>query len=69
MTMMDVQILLINAAIARANIRAMGMVSENIFRTHRGETIAYGEHAFASLIEEEQIGREEVEKLLAGVTP
>lgn len=47
------RIAILMAAIARANIRAVGMQSENIQRVHLGQSIAYGEHAFVSLIGEE----------------
>ena len=43
----------LNAAVARANIRAIAMQAENIQRVHRGEAIAYGEQAFLALIDDE----------------
>lgn len=60
------RIALLNAALMRANIRAIAMQAENILRVHRGEAIAYGEHAFAALIEEEGLGYEEVMTLVMG---
>jgi hypothetical protein len=45
-----------NAAVARAQIRAMGMVAENAMRERRGESPAYTEDSFLLVIFEEGIG-------------
>ncbi len=45
----------INARVATAMIRAMGMQAENQHRTHRGDQIAYDETAFLNVIEEEGV--------------
>jgi hypothetical protein len=47
---------LLNAAVARAAIRAMGMQAENMIRYRRGEALAYDEAAFIGVIKEETIG-------------
>jgi hypothetical protein len=56
----DTQVLrgcaLLNAAVARAAIRAMGMQAENMIRHKRGETMAYSEEAFLKILEDECIG-------------
>jgi hypothetical protein len=41
----------VNSQVACALIEAMGMQAENQQRTNRGHSIAYGEDAFAALIE------------------
>jgi len=41
----------VNSQVACALIEAMGMKAENQQRTHLGQSIAYGEEAFAALIE------------------
>lgn len=56
------RIAILQAAIVRANIRAIGMQSENVQRVHLGQSIAYGEHAFESLIGEEGLEVEQVER-------
>lgn len=45
----------IHAASTRALIRALGMYSENIQRSHRGESMAYTEEDFENLIHREGI--------------
>ena len=56
----DTQVLrgcaLLNAAVARAAIRAMGMQAENMIRHKRGESLAYDENAFLEVIDGECIG-------------
>lgn len=56
----DTQILrgcaLLNAAVARAMIRAMGMQAENQQREHIGGAPAYSELHFLKVIDEEGIG-------------
>jgi hypothetical protein len=50
----------VNAAIARALIRAQGMTAENLQRVHREESVAYTNEAFEKLIDEEGIGSNSV---------
>ena len=50
----------VNARVARALIRAMGMQAENLHRHHRDETVAYTEQDFVDLIDEEGIGHNPV---------
>ena len=50
----------VNAASARATIRAAAMTAENNDRAIRGESMAYPESAFTALIEEEGIGHNSV---------
>ncbi len=50
----------VNAAIARALIRAQGMTAENLQRVHREESMAYTNEAFEKLIDEEGIGHNSV---------
>ncbi len=45
----------INARVATAMIRAMGMQAENQHRMNCGSSIAYGEEAFVAVVEEEGI--------------
>ena len=60
------RIALLNAALMRVNVRAIAMQAENISRVHRGEAIAYGEHAFEALIEEEGLDFESVARVVTG---
>jgi hypothetical protein len=46
----------INSQSACALIEAMGMISENQQRVHRGESMAYTESAFTELIDKYGIG-------------
>lgn len=55
-----------NARVARATIRAMGMQAENLNRCHRGESIAFVEDDFANVINEEGIGHNQVVSWLQG---
>jgi hypothetical protein len=56
----------LNARIARATIRAMGMQAENMNRIHRGESMAYIEDDFVNVINEEGIGYNQVIHCLQG---
>ena len=47
----EYRIMLINKAIAVAQIEAMGMVAENTHRVQCGNSIAYGEEAFQAVIQ------------------
>jgi len=57
---------IINAAVARALILAMGMQAENLQREHRGESMAYVEIDFKRLIDQEGIGANGVVLFLRG---
>lgn len=50
------QLAQLNAAVARAQIRAMGMQAENESRQNRGESPAYVEEDFVRVIDDEGIG-------------
>ena len=63
------RIALLNAALMRVNVRAIAMQAENLSRVHRGEAIAYGEHAFEALIEEEGLDSESVARVVTGSRP
>lgn len=54
----------IMAAAARANCRALGMMSENLQRIHRGESIAYNESHFDGVIDSEGISHNSVMTLI-----
>jgi hypothetical protein len=56
----------VQAAVARALIRAFGMVAANMEREHRGHSLAYGEEAFERLVVEEGIGHNQVLMALRG---
>jgi len=56
----------VNAAAARAMIRAMGMDAQNRQCWRRGDVTAYGEAAFVALIDEEGISHNAVMMALAG---
>lgn len=51
---------ILNAALMRAHIRAMGMCADNISRIMRGKEMAYNEEAFLNVITEEGIGYDAV---------
>jgi hypothetical protein len=46
----------LSAQVACAMIEALGMMSENMQRQHRGESMAYTEEAFTRLQEQYPIG-------------
>ena len=50
----------VNAAVARALIRAQGMTAENLQRVHRGESMAYTNEDFEKLIDDEGVGHNSV---------
>ena len=52
----DIRYASVNASIARAMIRAMGMTAENEQRKAVGHSMAYTEDSFLLIIEEEVIG-------------
>lgn len=54
----------INACVARALIRAAGMIAENMRRNQQGEAMAYSEADFFGLIDEENIDPTTVRALL-----
>lgn len=56
----------VTAQAACAMIEAMGMVAENQQRQHRGESMAYTEHAFNKLIEKYGIHHNAVCTVLQG---
>jgi hypothetical protein len=56
----------INAAVARALIRAAGMTAENMERATHGHSMAYAEETFCALINEEGIGHNSVVSFLLG---
>jgi hypothetical protein len=45
----------VNAAVARAMIRAMAMQADNAKALHVGMQVQYGEHHFIALIQDEAI--------------
>ena len=45
----------LNAAAARVVARVAGMLSENLWRHHRGESLAWCEPAFEAIIRDEGI--------------
>ena len=55
---------IVNASVARALIRAMGMQSENQSRKYRGEPVAYSESDFVNVIDLEGIGHNAVMEYL-----
>ena len=52
---MTPEVLIFQAGLVRAQIRAMGMQAENMQREQNGESMAYTEKDFVYLIEEEGI--------------
>lgn len=50
----------INAMVANAMIKAMGMQAENTDRANRGLTVAYNDETFFNLIDEHGIGHNNV---------
>lgn len=54
------QAAMVNASVARAMIRSYGMNAENARRAMHGESMAYTEDDFVSLIEDEGIGYNQV---------
>ena len=58
----------VQAAVARALIRAFGMVAENAQRAHRDESMSYSQEDFDKLIAEEGIGHNDVVNALRGWT-
>ena len=67
---MDDQLLhnacIVQGCVARATIKALGMMSENLQRVHRGESLAYDAKAFEALIDEEQVGWNSIISQLTG---
>ncbi|MFA5344774.1 MAG: hypothetical protein WC315_00665 [Candidatus Omnitrophota bacterium] len=63
---MDEQVATLNASVARALIRAMGMQAENQDRLARGLAIAYTEQAFVDVINDEGLGYNSVRISLYG---
>jgi len=55
---------IVNASVARALIKAMGMQAENLQRQHLGESVTYPDSAFVALIDDEGIGWNTVIELL-----
>lgn len=55
---------IVNASVARAMIRALGMQAENDNRKYRGEPMAYGEGDILSVIDLEGIGHNAVMEYL-----
>ena len=53
-----------NASVARAMIRALGMQAENDHRKYRSEPMAYGEGDFLNVIDLEGIGHNAVVEYL-----
>lgn len=51
---------IVNAAIARAMIRALGAWAENMQRAHCGQSMAYTDDAISAIIDEEGIGHNAV---------
>jgi hypothetical protein len=56
----------VQAAAARALIRAFGMVAANMERERHGHSLAYGEEAFERLVVEEGLGHNQVVLALRG---
>lgn len=58
--LLNVNLARLNAAIARASIRALGMQAENAQCAHRGEAMVYGKRHFWDLIASEGLDHNSV---------